>query len=326
MKQVAILSFIAAVVFAGIAAGLLASRPADQTTRVAELELKLKSAEDEIAYLKAQALEAAKTKTAAVTRPASRGGDDKAASAGGGEAAQGASGKAANFPESMAKIYQDPKMRETMKAQQMIQIEMQYAKLISNLQLDPQEASHFKQLLSDRLTDRTELGFKMMDKAMTPDQRKAATADYDAKKKASDDAIRTFLNSDEDYKSFQHWEDTEQERMQMVMGRGAFDGAGVPLSAEQEEQLISLMADVRKRPSDVPNWMDPKTIDPTKMSEEFTAKMIAQIKAQHEAVRGGATSFLTAEQLNALAKMQEQMITMTEAGMRMSRAMMGVEK
>lgn len=326
MKQVAILSFIAALVFAGIAAGLLASRPTDQTTRVAELELKLKTAEDEIAYLKAQALEAAKTKKSAVSRAASGAADDKTAAASGGATAPRAGGKEANFPESMAKIYQDPKMRETMKAQQMVQIEMQYAKLIGNLQLDPQEASHFKQLLSDRLTDRTELGFKMMDKAMTPDQRKSASAEYDAKKKASDEAIRTFLNSDEDYKSFEHWEDTEQERMQLVMGRGAFDGAGVPLSLEQEEQLINLMADVRKRPSDVPNWSDPKSIDPTKMSEDFTAKMMVQLKAQHEAVRNDAARFLTAEQIQALVKMQEQMLTMTEAGMRMSRAMMGVEK
>jgi len=324
MKQAAILSFVAALVFAALTAGLLASRPADQTAKVAELELKLKEAEDEIAYLKAQALESAKAR-AAVTRVAPDKVEDKPASSGA-ASSQGGKGGGGNLPESMAKMFQDPKMRETMKAQQMIQIEMQYAKLIGNLQLDDKEAAHFKQLLSDRLTDRTELGFQMMDKTMTPAQRKAAGDAYEAKKKASDEAIRTFLNDDNDYKSFQHWEDTEQERMQLVMGRSAFEGAGVPLSPQQEEQLINLMAQVRKQPSDVPNWSDPRTMDPTKMSSDFLPKLMAQLKAQQETVRNGATSFLTAEQLAALAKMQEQMLTMTEAGMKMSRAMMGEDK
>lgn len=324
MKQAAIVLFTAALVFAALAAGLLASRPPDQTARVAELELKLKQAEDEIAYLKAQALEAAKARTT-VTRATPDQPPENSTPADPSPAQSGQRGPA-NLPESMTKMFQDPKMRETMKAQQMIQIEMQYAKLIGKLQLDDKEDAHFKQLLSDRLTDRTELSFQMMDKTLTPAQRKAASDAYEARKATSDEAIRTFLNDDTDYATFQHWEDTEQERMQLVMGRSAFEGAGVPLTQQQEEQLIDLMAQVRKQPSDIPNWTDPRSLDPAKMASDFLPKLMAQLKAQHQTVRNGAASFLTPDQLAALAKMQEQILTMTEAGMKMSRAMMGVEK
>jgi hypothetical protein len=314
-------STVLVLVLAGVAAGLLASRPTDQTQRVAELELQLRAAEERIAALQA---EAAKQKAVAIVRPSTSPKSDRDEPQQSAAAAKSSSRE--NFPESMAKMYNDPKMRETMKAQQLMAIEMQYSKLITNLQLDEKETSHFKSLLSDRLTDKTELGFKLMDKALPQPERSALMESYQFKKKASDEAIRTFLNSEEDYNTFQHWEDTEQERMQMLMGRTAFDGAGVPLSAQQEQQLIDLMAEVRKRPSDVPNWSDPTSIDPLKMDAQASAIIMNQLKAQHEAVRNSAAAFLSAEQLAALAKMHEQLLTMTETGLKMSRAMMGVDE
>lgn len=319
MKQLALFSALAAIVFAAIAAGLFASRPVDQTLRVAELELKLKSAQEEIAKLKA---ELAKPRAAAVSRPAGTAAKDaEADSKAPAKATTPTSGP--GEPSSVAKMFQDPKMKEMIKAQQGMQIEMQYAKLIGQLQLDDKEAAHFKTLLADRLTARTDMGFKMMDAGLTQEQRKAATAEYEAKKKTSDASIRQFLNSDEDYRTFQHWEDTEPERMQLTMGRSAFDAMGAPLSGDQEQQLINLMAGVRKRPSDIPDWNNPQNINPAQMTDEFAARMMKQYDAQQEAVRQGAGGFLTPEQLNALKKMQDQLRAMTEAGIKMSRTMMG---
>ena len=105
----------------------------------------------------------------------------------------------------MAKMFQDPKMRDMVKAQQGMQIEMQYAKLIGKLSLDETEASHFKKLLSDRLSAKTDMGFKMMDPSMTAEQRKKVSAEYDAQTKANDAAIKQFLNDDNDFNTFKHW-------------------------------------------------------------------------------------------------------------------------
>ena len=317
MKQLAILAVFSALLFAAIAAALLASRPTDHTLKVAELEVKLQQATEEIAKLKAELL--AKPKPIPTNAPG------RPSSAGALTTAGGAPGNASGpgEPSAMEKMFKDPKMRDMMKAQQGMQIEMQYAKLIGKLSLSDVEATHFKKLLGDRLSDKTDMGFKMMDSKMTKEQRKAVSDEYDSKQKASDDAIQQFLNDDNDYASFKHWEDTEPERMQMMMGRGAFDAVSAPLSAEQEEQLIDLMAKVRKSPSDIPDWNNPKNIDPSRMTDEFAKRAMVLLDQQQKSVHEGAAGFLSPPQLDALKKFQDQMRTMTEAGMKMGKAMMG---
>ena len=108
-----------------------------------------------------------------------------------------------------------------------------------------------------------------------------------------------------------------------MLGKTAFDAAGAPLSAEQEEQLISLMADVRKRPSDLPDLNDPQQIDPSMMTDDFTKRLSTAFDEQQRSVLEGAAGFLAQPQLEALKKMQEQMRTLNEAGLKMSKSMMG---
>jgi hypothetical protein len=97
----------------------------------------------------------------------------------------------------------------------------------------------------------------------------------------------------------------------------------VPLAPEQEEQLINLMAEVRKRPSDLPDLNDPQQIDPSMMTDEFTQRLAVAFDEQQRSVLEGAAGFLAPPQLEALKKMQEQMRTLNEAGLKMSKSMMG---
>lgn len=226
-------------------------------------------------------------------------------------------------PAAMSQMIKDPKMREAMKGAAIMQIEMQYAKLIGKLSLNETETTHFKKLLGDRFSAKTDMGFEMMNASLTKEQRKAVTDQYETSKKASDAAIKEFLNDEADFATFMHWEDTEPERMQMMLGKTAFDAASVPLSAEQEEQLISLMAETRKRPSDLPDLNDPQQIDPGMMTDDFTKGIAAAFDQQQRSVLEGATGFLAQPQLEALKKMQEQMRTLNEAGLKMSQSMMG---
>jgi hypothetical protein len=320
MKSALILVSLATLVFAGIAAGLFFSRPVDYTDKVAALEVRLKETEAELAKWKA---EAQKPKPPAVaaqsSKPASGPVGDSQTS---GEEKSGAATKSG--AQDFAKLMNDPKMRDMIKAQQVMQLDMQYGKLYNRLQLDETETSHFKKLLSDRLTAKTDLGMKFMDSNLNKEQRKAMSAAYDTQKKASDDAIRTFLNDENDYKTFQHWEDTEPERMQMTMGRSAFDNVGAPLSSDQEEQLITLMADVRKKDKTMPDWNNPRSIDPNVLSDDaFMDRMIKKVDSDALSVQQAAAAFLSPEQLGALKKYQEQMKSMAEMGMKMSRSMFG---
>jgi hypothetical protein len=320
MKSALILVSLATLVFAGIAAGLFFSRPVDYTDKVAALEVRLKETEAELAKWKA---EAQKPKPPAVaaqsSKPASGPVGDSQTS---GEEKSGAATKSG--AQDFAKLMNDPKMRDMIKAQQVMQLDMQYGKLYNRLQLDETETAHFKKLLSDRLTAKTDLGMKFMDSNLNKEQRKAMSAAYDTQKKASDDAIRTFLNDENDYKTFQHWEDTEPERMQMTMGRSAFDNVGASLSSDQEEQLITLMADVRKRDKTMPDWNNPRSIDPNVLSDDaFMDRMIKKVDSDALSLQQAAAAFLSPEQLGALKKYQEQMKSMAEMGMKMSRSMFG---
>lgn len=320
MKAALALVSLAALTFAGLAAGLFFSRPPDYSQRVAELELRLKEADAEIAKLKADALKSkppapSSARTGSASTQSSQGLNSSSPDG------------APDSSQSFTKLMKDPKMRDMVKAQQGMQIEMQYSRLFSRLQLDDTETTHFKKLLNERMSAKTDMGFKLMDGALSKDQRKAVSDEYDEQKKQSDSAIRTFLNDENDYKTFQHWEDTEPERMQMMMGRMTFENAGVPLSAEQEEQLIDLMSQVRKSPSALPDMSDPKNISPDMLNnEQLVNKLLEKTVADGEAVRKGAAAFLSPEQLAALAKYQEQMKAMAEMGLKMSRTMMGTNK
>ncbi len=315
MKRLAIISLSSALLFAAIAVGFLVSRLPDHSQIVAELEQKLQRATSGIASLKSE-LAIAKSTPEANPAPAPSGGSPAAS-----EPLKQSGGP--TDPAAMSQMMKDPKMREAMKGAAVMQIEMQYAKLIGRLSLNETETTHFKKLLGDRFSAKTDMGLEMMDPNLTKEQRKAMTDRFEASKKASDAAIREFLNDDADFATFKHWEDTEPERMQMMLGKTAFDAAGASLSAEQEEQLISLMAEARKRPSDLPDLNDPQQIDPSMMTDDFTKRLAAAFDQQQRSVLEGAAGFLAQPQLEALKKMQEQMRSLNEAGLKMSKSMMG---
>ncbi len=155
MKRLVIISLSTALLFAAIAVGLFVSRPPDHSQRVAELEQKLQRATSETATLKKE-LAISKTTPGANVAPAPSGNS---------VAASGAPPKQSDGPTdpaAMSQMMKDPKMREAMKGAAVMQIEMQYAKLIGRLSLNETETNHFKKLLGDRFSAKTDMGFEMM--------------------------------------------------------------------------------------------------------------------------------------------------------------------
>ncbi len=223
----------------------------------------------------------------------------------------------------MRKMFDNPGMKEMMKQQSKVQIEMLFGKLFEHFQLTPEEKENFKDLLATRQAAQTDMGFKMMGDNLTPEQRKQITADYEAAKKANDELIKTFLGDDADYATFQHWEDTQPERMafEMMGGRASFSTAGEPLSPDQEQQLIDTMAAVRKAPSKLPDLTKPENIQPGNITEEQISAQLQKFDTDALRVAQEAAKFLTPAQIEALKKFQTSARTMAEAGLKMSNAM-----
>lgn len=220
-----------------------------------------------------------------------------------------------------------PGMREAMERQQALQIDIAYAKLFDQLQLSPQEREHFKKLLVERQKTQTELSLKLMDDKLTSAQRQAIGEQIDRQRTAFDDTIRQFLNHDDDWQSFQHWEKTLPERTQFEMlGKGLFASSPEPLSAQQEQQLIDLMAEVRARPGSGGNLAGKTNLDPSLLTDDLIKRQLQQIEVNGRIVAERAAEFLTPAQLQTLKSYQEQTASMTKTGIEMSKMLFPQKK
>ena len=293
--------------------GWMLARPNPLLEEVGELRRELKMAKNEIARLK-EAQTTQKVGVAATgltplspTTPA----DDHPAPA--------------NGPgPNLRKMLEMPAMKEMLKAQNLAQIDMFYGRLFDLFELNPEEKENFKQLLAVRLGAQTELGLKLTDTSLTPEQRQQITDEFQASKAHSDEQIRTFLNFDDDYQTFEHWEDTQPERMgfEMMGGRGHFETAGEPLAADQEEQLIDIMAQVRKAPSQLPDLSQPQNLTPDSITAEQIALQMQKFDRDATLVSQRSAAILSPAQLQALKKFQEQMRAMSEMGLKMSQTIL----
>jgi hypothetical protein len=171
-----------------------------------------------------------------------------------------------------------------------------------------------------------DLGLKLMDSSMTPDQRRQAGSTYQAARQASDAAIQYFLNDDRDYQTFQQWEDTAPERMQMQMvGESLFAASAEPLSAQQEQQLLDTMHQARKQSGQGQDAKGPPNFDPSNFTEDGIRNELQKVDANSQTVMRNAASFLTPGQLQTLANMQSQSRGMLESSMRMASSMFGAK-
>ncbi len=220
-----------------------------------------------------------------------------------------------------------PGMREAMERQQALQIDIAYARLFDQLQLSPQEREHFKKLLVERQKTQTELSLKLMDDKLTSAQRQAIGEQIDQQRTAFDDTIRQFLNHDDDWQSFQHWEKTLPERTQYEMlGKGLFASSPEPLSAQQEQQLIDLMAEVRARPGSGGNLAGKTNLDPSLLTDDLIQRQLQQIEVNGRIVAERAAEFLSPAQLQTLKSYQEQTASMTKTGIEMSKMLFPQKK
>ncbi len=312
MKRSALILLVTLFVASACIVGFLLAQPNPMAPRVKALELELSKAQAELTRLKAEY-----DKLLAARKP-----DPQIAHADGPAAPAKQDGSAG----SIRRMMDAPGMKEMLPRQQEVQIDLTYGRLFQQLGLNDKERDNFKQVLAARAAKQNELSMKMMDASLTADQRKAIAAEMTATKNESDAAIQKFLNNADDFKTFQQWDDTQQEHMQLQLGASIFDAAGAPLSEDQRNQLIDLMASARKAPNQTPDLNDPRNISPASLSADGIAQQLARMDADNQRVLDQAAAFLNPAQLEALKQMQQQLRSMTEAGMRMSSVMFGVKK
>lgn len=176
-------------------------------------------------------------------------------------------------------------------------VDRTYGSLFQMLGLNAAELAYFKQLLNNRRVSRMDIYTDPVNPALTPMDPQARVKQVTNLNQKYDEAIRHFLNHEEDYATFKHWEDSRGERQQIETARPIFQAEGALLTPSQEEELLKLMIAARseKLPERAIEGMEGRELKHshrTQMRKEAEKRRIQEL----------APRFLNPAQVEALKK------------------------
>ena len=144
----------------------------------------------------------------------------------------------------MESLMKDPDFMKMVAEQQAQMLKTQYAPLLKQLSLGPDQRDAFYKLLSDNATNALAQGLAMMTGAKDPD---AASKAADAEKNMQEQ-MRLLLG-DSGYAQYQDFQTSLPDRMMFEQMKTSF--ADDPLNADQQQRLLQLMIAERKNSAPV---------------------------------------------------------------------------
>lgn len=216
------------------------------------------------------------------------------------------------------KMWDTPAGRSMMNQGVKIAVAMMYDDFITGLNLTKEEADYFRNLLGNEMSYQQELGMKLM--GANAEERKTLMEDLKRTGQESEDAIKKFLNDDEDYKSFTAFKDRLPERQQLTGIRATLEGKGAPLDAATEARLVESMHKVRTETKG-PDLSGPGAI------EEMAKGNIVETferswQSQQDALRTETAAFLSPAQQTAFEEYQKSMKEMQLMSLKMAAKML----
>lgn len=211
------------------------------------------------------------------------------------------------FGGMMEKMMKNPKMLDAIAAQQMAVLKPMYADLVKQLQLTPEEAKQFFDVLSAQTAKAMQAGMKMMS-----GDKKAAD-----EIKNSQEEMKAFLG--DRYPQYETYQKSLPDRMQLSQINSQMAARQTPLRLDQSNGLLQIMqqeklntAKFTKANTDPQNtqFTDGIVTDTVAATEERNARILARSK-----------TLLSPEQWNAFAEQQKQTLQMHKMGMEMARGM-----
>lgn len=222
--------------------------------------------------------------------------------------------------KSMADVMQSEAGRAMIKQGIEAGIPMMYGDFIDSLNLDPEEAKYFKDLLTQRMLDQQQLGMKWM--SANEQEREELTLAMEQSRKESSAKIDEFLQSEEDSAKFKKYEQQLPERQQMQGIRNALSNE--PLTPEVEERLVDTLYQARLNSgegngSDEENWQQ--------LGETGDFSIIEnRWKATDEEIAKNVPNVLTPTQTETFLNHWKTARKMQTAQYKMGMEMMGMNK
>jgi hypothetical protein len=239
-----------------------------------------------------------------------------------------AEAKTNNPLHGMVAMFKDPKMREMMKSQQKAvlgpMIAKQYSDLFKQLNLTPDQAATFKDLIQKKMLTGADAGFSMMDDSLDASQRADIGKQVKSQVDDVDNQIKQFLG-DDNYQAFQSYEKTVPDRQSVGQFNDQFAGSANALSAAQQDQLVQAMSDARnnfKWTSGL-NQKDPGMNGDMSalLTEDNLNKFVQEREQFDQQFLARAQQILTPDQLAAFQEFQTTQRNLQVTGLKMASQM-----
>jgi hypothetical protein len=228
-----------------------------------------------------------------------------------------------NVMSALAGMMKNPYMKETIKAQQKMVVDLMYGSLPKYLNLTAEQKDQLHELVIERQQYMAEAGIAMM--SGSPAERKKATDQMMEAKTGYDQVIQDMLGP-QNNEVFKQYEASMPEHSTVGMFKSSLTGADV-LSDQQEFDLITALYQERKNmPTDsLPNKGD-QSSDPSQQTEEQITKTLGQLEQLQQRNLLRAEAILNPSQLEQFKQYQKQMADMQAMGLKMAAQMFGQPK
>ncbi len=224
--------------------------------------------------------------------------------------------------DGMAKMMSDPKMRDVMKTQARMGVDMIYRDLFDLLNLQEPQRTQFEKLIMEKATAGMEAAFAMMGADKTPEERKAAAAAVKKLMEESEAKIKDLLGK-EDYAKVQRYEDSQLERMQLKTFSGNLASKDLNMDEATEAKLMDVMYQEREKFPFASNYVDQQNPDITRFTEENSARFNDEYTKLNESIANRAAGVLTPQQLEVFRESLTQQTNMIKMQMEMGAKMFG---
>jgi hypothetical protein len=232
------------------------------------------------------------------------------------------------FGDFFAKLMEDPDTKKMIRDQQRVMLDQMYGPLVKKLNLTPEEADQFKDLLADNMIKATEKAGSLFggDSATNRTERLKNLAE---EQKAFEEQLRGFLGETR-YAQYQDYQLTVGERTQLNQFQQQYGGAENPLSEQQTEQLLAIMKDEKQHVTATTGQTSPGTSQDTAnldamFSSGATEKLIQSQEAINQRVYERAKEVLSENQLASFGKFQTNQLQLIRTSMNMARKFMSPE-
>lgn len=224
----------------------------------------------------------------------------------------------------IGEMFENEDMRKMIRAQMQGQVDMMFGDLYEEFQLEGEDLEMFKKLLIEQQMTVAQLGMRMMKAKGNKEEAKELKGQIKEYEDMYKEKIREFLNSDEDFETYEFYTKTAAERMELdSLGQSATK-AGFPISDEQEDALVQMMHEEKTNFEFDHNFQEGDSdFEMNQLNAQNLERHFEQVAEMQKSILEKAGNILTPDQLPLFESNQVSFREMLKLQMNMASQMMG---